>query len=220
MSGDTPNITRGAQVDYRRMFKSDPNIALSRPGTLQAGYGKIDLGTAMAKNGSAAGNIGKLIPYDPTALTGAENVPGRAYLVQNSGAADAFVYVTMNDSYKFLVADDVYVLDSVTGIQQVGAISAIDRTTSTHMAKITFATNIAGVALTTAQFAYIAVQGGDTCVGILNQTRQTGTGSDAKGAQGTIVKANAQLYNGMLTNVDAAAIVDISAVEDGQYLQI
>ncbi len=217
---DTPNITRGVQTDYKRMFKSDPNIALARPITLQAGYGKIDLGTAMAINGSAAGNIGKAIPYDPTAVTGAENAPGRAYLVQNSGTSDAFAYVTMDDSYKFAVGDDVYIIDDTTSVEQVGAIAEIDRATYTHMVKITFTTNIGGVAFTTARFAYLAVQGSDTCVGILQQTRNTGCGSTASGAQGAIVKANAQLYNGMLTNVDSAARTDISATVDGQYLQI
>ena len=217
---DTPNITRGVQTDYKRMFKSDPNIALSRPKTLQAGYGKIDLGTAMALNGSAAGNIGKLVPYDPAALTGAELGNGRAYLVQEGSIGALFVYVVMSDAYKFMVGDDIYIIDDDTAIEQLGAITAIDTTTLTHMAKITFTTVIGAVAFTTADFAYIAVEGANTCVGILEQTRDTGTGSDAKGAQGAIVKANAQLYNGMLTNVDSAARTDISATVDGQYLQI
>jgi len=217
---DTPNITRGVQTDYKRMFKSDPNIALSRPGTLQAGYGKVDLGTAIAENSSAAGNDGKWIPYDPASVTGAEIGTGRAYLVAEGTNATKLIYVTMDDSYKFIVGDDVYINDDTTTLEQLGAITAIDRTTYTHMALITVTTDIGGTAFTVARFAYICCEGANTAVGILEQTRQTGTGSTAAGAQGAIVKKNAQLYNGMLTNVDSAARTDISASVDGQYLQL
>ena len=73
---DTPNITRGSQSNYRRLFKSNPDSAIIRPITLQAGYGKIELGTAMAVNGSAAGNKGKYIPYDPTTVPALKSLLG------------------------------------------------------------------------------------------------------------------------------------------------
>jgi len=217
---DTPNITRGSQSNYRRLFKSNPDSAIIRPITLQAGYGKIELGTAMAVNASAAGNKGKYIPYDPTTVTGAEIAPGRAYLVQNSETTASILYVTMDDSYKFSVADDVYIHDDTTTLEQLGAITAINRTTYTHMAAITVATATGGTSFTTARFAYLCVKSSDICIGILQQTRDTGAGSTAAGALGALIKKNALLYNGMTTNVDSAARTDISASVDGQYLSL
>ena len=79
--------------------------------TLQAGYGLLEQGTALAKNLSAGGNAGLLVPYNPTVFTGAENHPGRAYLVASTGTTDKFVYVTIDDSYKFKVGDDLIIND-------------------------------------------------------------------------------------------------------------
>jgi hypothetical protein len=58
------------------------------------------------------------------------------------------------------------------------------------------------------------------CVGILEKSVDTGTGSSAKGAVATMIISNAVLYNGMLTEVDAAARTDLSASVIGQFLII
>lgn len=230
MPTDIPSILRGTQDDYRHLYYSDPMAALRVPVTLQAGYGVIKLGTALALNKSAltTGNRDKLVPYNPTSFSasGSENHPGRAYLVANSGTTDKFVYVSLNDSYKFSVGDDIVINDNTTSAENLGAITAIDRTTYSHMAKITFTAAIGGTAFTTARYAYVCVEAGDSsnnysdCVGILEKSVDCGTGVNAKGAVATLILGNCVLYEGMLTNVDAAAKTDISASSFGQYMYI
>ncbi len=216
---DTPSMIYGGQEDYKRLYYSDPAAARKVEVSIMAGYGVLKMGTAMAKNGSAGGSVGKLIPYDPTANTGAEITPARAFLVQNSGAAATVLYVIMKDSYKFAVGDDAYINDDTTALKQLGAITEIDRTTYSHMATITVTTQT-GSDFTTARFAYLAIQGADTCSGILEKSVDTGEGANAKGALATLILGNAMLYTGMLTNFDSAAISDLSSGSFGQYTEL
>jgi len=221
MGKDIPNLTYGTQEDYRVLFKSDPDAALTLPITISAGWGVLKMGTALCKNDSAAGNVGKYLPYDPTAtITGTENAPGRAYLVQDSGTTASILYVTMSDSYKFAVGDDIIINDDTTTAENLSAITAIDRDTYPHMAAITVTTATGGTSFTTARFAYITCEGYDTCDGILMKSVDTGTGATAKGAGASMIVSNATLYNGMLTNVDSAARTDLGASVKGQYLFI
>jgi len=106
----------------------------------------------------------------------------------------------------------------------LGAITAIDRTTYLHMAKITFTTAITG-SFTVAQMACIHVEAGAVntnsycvAVGVLMHTVDTGTGENAKGAVAPMVISNAMLYNGLLTNMIAQARTDLGASVDGQFL--
>jgi len=217
---DITSVVIGAQEDYKKLFYSEPKAALVVPVTLGPGYGQVKMGTALARNDSAAGNDGKLMPYDPSTITGAEAYTPRAYLVQSSGATASTLYVTLNDSYKFIVGDDVYINDNTTTAENLGAITAIDRTTYTHMAAITVTTATGNTSFTTARFAYIALEGYDTCVGILQKSVDTGTGVNAKGAVAPMILGNCVLYTGCLTNLDAAAKTDISASTFGIYTYI
>ena len=217
---DTPSLVFGGQEDYRSLYYSEHLAARKVPVSIMAGFGTLKMGTAMAKNGSAGGSVGKLIPYDPTSVTGAEVAPVRAYLVQDSGIGASDLYVPLADAYKFAVGDDVYINDDTTTLEQLGAITAIDVTTYTHMAVITVTTVTGADSFTTARFAYLAVQGADTCVGILEKSVDCGTGTDAKGALATLIRGNCVLITGMLTNFDAAAIVDLSAGSWGKYTDI
>ena len=220
---DTPTIIYGEQTDYKKLYYSEPLAALKVPITLQAGYGVLKIGTVLAQNKSASGNVGKYVPYNPTTFTGAEDHPGRAYLVTDSGTTDKYIYVTMEDSYKFAVGDDLIINDDTTDAENLGAITAIDRTSEVHRAKITFTTAIGGTAFTTARKAYVCVEAGDSsnnysdAVGILEKSVDTGTGEDAKGALATMIIGNAVLYTGMLKNIDAAARTDLSAAVIGQF---
>lgn len=223
---DIPAVEFGVQSDYKKLYFSDPNAALKLQITLQAGYGLLPQGQSLAKNLSnlATGNKGKYLPYNPTTIGTGDK--GRAYLVTNSGTTDTFVYVSMNDSYKFKVGDDLIIHDNVTAAENKGAITAIDRTTESHRAKITFTTAIGGTAYTTARRACVFPEKGDSsngysdCVGILEKAVDTGTGSSAKGAVATMIISNAILYNGMLTDMDAAARTDLSASVIGQFLVV
>jgi len=223
---DAPGLIRGTQEDYKRLYYSNPDAALKVPITIDAGYGILKAGTTLAISLSAAGNTGKFVPYNPTTITGAEDAPGRAYLVQNSGTTATNLYVTMDDSYKFAVGDDVIIKDDTTAAENLGAITAIDRTTNTHMAKITVTTATGGASFTTARFAYIAIEAGDSsnnysdCKGVLEKSVDTGVGVNANGALATLILGNCVLYTGVLTNMDAAAIVDVSAATIGNFTYI
>ena len=128
--------------------------------------------------------------------------------------------MALEDAYKFLVGDDVYINDDTTALEQLGAITAIDVTTYTHMAVITVTTSTGGTSFTTARFAYVSLKGSDTCSGILEKSVDTGAGEDAKGALATLILGNAVLYTGFLVNFDAAAIVDMSASSWGQFTDL
>ncbi|MEA2067013.1 MAG: hypothetical protein U9O65_08000 [Thermotogota bacterium] len=221
MPMDIPQVNYGLQTDYKRLYYSEPEAALKVPVTIMPGYGKLEQGTALALNGSAGGQKAKVFPYDPAAAPDGKAVrPAAAFLVTDSGTSSNILYTTLDDSYKFEVGDDIYIEDDTTTAENLGAITAIDRTTYTNRAAITV-TNVTGsTSFTTARFAYIAVEGYDTCVGILEKTVDTGTGSSAKGALSTMILGNCVLYNGMLTNFDSAAITDLSAGSYGQYVYI
>lgn len=222
---DIPSIIRGAQDDYRALYYSDPLAALKVPITLKAGYGDIKKGTMLALDLSAAAK-GLLVPYNPTSFTGAENHPGRAYLVADSGTTATILYVSQDDSWKFAVGDDVIINDDTTTAENLGAITAIDRTTDRSRAAITVTTATGGTSFTAANKAYIAVEAGDSsngysdCVGILEKSVDTGVGENAKGAVATLILGNCVLYEGLLFNLDAAAKTDLSAASFGQYLYI
>jgi len=225
---DIPSIIRGVQDDYRALYYSEHLAALKVPVTLQAGYGLLKIGTALAKNLSAltTGGKDKLVPYNPTTFTGAENHPGRAFLVAASGTATNLLYVTIEDSYKFLVGDDLIINDDVTAAENLGAITAIDRTTEAHRAKITTTSNVGGTSFTTARKAHVFAEAGISAnnysdgVGILEKSVDTGLGVNAKGAVATLILGNCVLYEGLLSNIDAAFKTDVSANSFGQYMYI
>jgi len=221
--GDTPHVVLGVQKDYKNIYFSRPEMALVADVTLQAGYGLLEAGTVLAKNLSAAGGAGKYVPYSPTTFTGAEVDPARAYLVAAGTNATYLLYVTIDDSYKFVVGDDVIIDDNVTAAENLGKITAIDRTTYPHMAMMTTTAAIGGTAFTVARKAHVKVEAGDSsnnysdAIGILAVSRNTGTGVNAQGANAPIILSNAILYAGMLINLDAAAKVDIGGAAFGQY---
>jgi hypothetical protein len=82
-----------------------------------------------------------------------------------------------------------------------------------------------GSSFTAAEYAYICVEAGaannfSDCFGILMGSKETGAGENSFGANAEIILGNCVLYEGVLTNVDAAARTDISATLTGQYLYI
>jgi hypothetical protein len=222
--GDTPHIVRGVQKDYKNIYFSRPEMALVVDIAIQAGYGLLEAGTVLAKNlSAAAARYGKYVPYTPTLFTGLEVDPGRAYLVTASGTTASVLYVTIEDSYKFAVGDDVIIDDNVTAAENLGAITAIDRTTYPHMAAITVTTATGGTSFTVARKAHIKVEAGDSsnnysdAVAILAKSVDTGSGVNAQGAVSPIILSNAILYEGMLVNLDSAAKTDLGVTSFGQY---
>lgn|SRR5512137_124534 len=226
---NVPYIIRGFESDWKKLFYSRPEQALILPVTLAPGHGIIKAGTALSVNASAAGNVNLYVPYCPTTPTlGDVNIDkALARLVNGDQANATSVYVTLADSYRFAVGDDVIILDAnttTTGAENLGAITAIDRTTYTNMAVLTVTVAPTGATFTAAQGAGIHVECGadntngySDAAGILIASVDTGIGENAKGALGAMVISNAILYTGMLVNVDAAARTDLSAVTKAGY---
>jgi len=215
---DTPHILYGEQTDYKRLYYSEPLAALTVPISIGPGFGVLRPGTTLAQNNSAAGNDGKMIPYDPTAtITGAEIAPGRAYLVADSGGATT-VNVTIPDSYKFIVGDDLIIVDSdgEAYAENLGAITDIDRDTYSSYAVITFTETLSDT-FTTAKFAYVVQEGYNTAVGIVEKSVDCGTGLNSQGADASMILGNAVLYTGVLLNLDSNALTDLSATAFGQF---
>lgn len=225
--GETPYLVRGEDGNYKRLFYSSPVNALMRDVSIQAGYGVLRAGTPLALNVSAAGNVGKYVPYAQTTPDSSADEQKSAFLVQD--ASGTTLYVTMDDSYKFSVGDDIIIYDAntkTTSAENLGAITAIDRTTYKHMAVITVTVSVSG-SFTIAQSAAIHVECGadntngySDCAGILANTVDTGTGEKAKGAVAPMVLSNAILYEGCCEGLDAAAKTDISATSNGNLLVI
>lgn len=219
---DAPNIQYGSQQDYGTLYISESKASLKIPSThIQAGYGVLQAGQIMARNLSASGGAGNLVPYNVTTFDGTEWSPGRAYLVADAAIGASTVNVTINDSYKFEVGDDLIINDDTTTSEDLGAITAIDRTTYQSYAVITFTTVVGGTAFEIGNSAYVCVEAGvsannySDAVGILEISVDTGTGSTAKGATAPLIVSNAILYNGMLYSNDSAARTDLSATVVG-----
>lgn len=221
MVSDTPHVIHGAQVDYKKLFYSDYENALILPISIQAGYGVLEAGTSLARNISAAGNVGKHVPYNTASFDGTETSPGRAYLVSNLASGETSGEVSISDSYKFAVGDDVIIVDDDSAANG-GAIASIDRTTYSNRAVIAFTSAVTDGS-PTADNAYMCVEAGggsnnySDCVGILAKSVDTGEGSTAKGALAPIIISNAILYGGALVNFDSAARTDLGSSDNGRY---
>ncbi len=225
--GETPYQVQEAEAFNKRIWYSRPEQALLKEITLQAGYGILRAGTPLAKNASAAGGVYKYVPYAQTTPDSSDTSQKSAFLVQD--ASGTTLYVTMADSYKFSVGDDIILYDSdtkTTSAENLGAITEIDRTTYQHMAVITVTETVSST-FTVANSAAIHVECGadntngySDCAGILATSVDTGTGENAKGAVASIILSNAILYEGMCEGIDAAAKTDISASSSGNLLVI
>jgi len=218
--GDTPYVLLGTQKDYKRLIyrPTDLEDILTLPITISAGFGVLPAGTVLAKNNSGVGkgNYMKMIPYDPHAtVTGAEVAPTRAYLLQE-GAANAYAYVTLADSYKFKVGDSLYGVDSDVTPVDLGYVVTIDRTTYSHMALITVTSNLT-TALNIAKFAYLYIKGAETAIGVLDISVDTGIGEHAQGANAGMIISNVVFYTGALINMDSNARTDVTASQFGQF---
>lgn len=220
---NTPQMNRYPEVPgIKPLFHSVRDIALILDKTVQAGYGYLKSGTVMAINASGAGGVGKLVPYVPIStavVLGADSAIGVAPLVQN--AASGHIYVSMEDSYKFEVGDDLVLdNDSDEGPTIAAAITAIDRKTSTLFADIT-TTGFSHGNYTVAKkaYAYIKTYASDQYTYpayILDKDIDTGIGADALGALTSVVVSNCVLYKNSLVNLTAAAIAALGVV-DGRF---
>jgi hypothetical protein len=132
------------------------------------------------------------------------------------------VYVSLEDSYKFEIGDDLYLdNDDDEGPIAAAAITAIDRTTSTIYADITTTTFSHGN-FTVAKKSYVHVKAGTsgeytTAAYVLDKDIDTGVGSEALGALTSVVASNCILYKNSMINLTAAAISSLGGVVDGRF---
>jgi len=222
-------VVRTGQADLRALFKSRPEDAFVKDISIPAGYGVIPAGTVMGIITESTSRQGMYVPYvcsDLGISAGLTTYPGLAYLTQD-GAADAYAYVTMSDSYKFAVGDHLAAADSDTdGLSGIdlGVITAIDRTTYSHIAKITVTNNVT-TGITVANGGCVFIQTKTTAPfveakGILAGAVDTGTDENSKGGQGNLILGNAVLYKGALYGYDAEVQTDLSNVEDGNLIYL
>lgn len=226
--GDTPYIENRmlGQVDFKRLLYSERAHCFDVPVSIPGGMGLIPQGTVMGQISTSTNRKNLWVPKVQEAITvGLEN-PAIAKLVQD-GAADAYAYVKIDDSYRFAIGDSLVGSDSDTdgaSAIDLGAVTAIDRATYTHMAKITVTNNLTA-ALEVAKGACIWIQTLTTAPytkakGILLYGVDTGEGEDAKGAQGVVIVKNAMLYTGSLVGWDSDAGDDITHTDLAQYTLI
>jgi len=216
-------------TDLRPLFKSPPDQARMKDISIPGGYGVIPAGTVMGVITESTSRKGMYVPYvcaDNGLSAALTTYPGLAY-VTTDGADSVYVYVTMDDSYKFAVGDHLAAGDSDTdgaSCADLGAISAIDRTTYSHIAKLTVANSFASD-FTVANGACVWIQTKTAAPfveakGVLAGAVDTGEGEDAKGGQGNLVYGNAELYEGALYGYDAEVLTDLSGVDMGNFIYL
>ena len=223
IGGDIPQINRNAPgYGIKPLFYSQIDIALIKDKTIAAGYGYLKAGTVMAENISAAGNKGKLVPYVPVyskVVFGALSAIGIAPLLVDG--VTGHLKVSLSNSYKFVVGDNLYYQNTTgDGLVDCGAITAIDRTTSTLWADISCGAYTATNA-TVAKGSYCFVKAGTTPFSIakyiLDKDVNTGVGENANGALASVVISNAIVYTSSLVNATSEAITSLGAVTDGVH---
>lgn len=231
MYGSQPfGVVRTGQADLRTLFKSRPENAFIKDITIPGGYGVVPAGSVMGIITESTSREGMYVPYVPVdggdIAAGLTNVPGLAFLCVD-GAASTSVTVTMSDSYKFAVGDHLAAADSDTyGASNVdlGIITAIDRTTYSHIAVITVTNNVT-TDITIANGGCVFIQSKTAAPyieakGILAGGVDTGEGEHAKGGAGNLILGNAVLYKGALYNYDTEVATDLGNVEDGNLIYL
>lgn len=219
--GDIPQINRGGESAYRKLFYTARDIAIILPGKVQAGYGVLPTGTVLAQETLS----GELVPYPPATFDGiVADQPGRAALTVDGGNGETFCYMSNEDSYKFKVGQDIIFAHSDGNAHDGGAITAITRDSGVNgRAKVEFTNAFPNADYTTANSAnaYVKSDTSDPYAkaeSILDKGVDAGTGENALGALTSRVISNAALYKGVLNQYDSAAKTDLGASEKGQFL--
>lgn len=224
---NSPFTYSGPEVrGVRALYHSDPQYALLLGKNISKGFGVLLAGTVMAVNTSAAGNVGKLVPYVKTPVSVSQDDAAKAYAVADVADTATSIKVRVEDSYRFVVGDDIMLCSyssSAAVYHNGGAITAIDRTTTPGVAEITFTTAVAVATITVAKGAACYVEAGTTgkyCKAkyILDADVDTGVGDGCINAASSVVIHNATLNKGILINYDAAAETDLGSVTDAAYV--
>lgn len=222
--GDRPQINRGYESELKKLFYSLREQALLLNKSVQEGYGMLDMGMAMASPTVS----GELVPYPPVAFSGEDFSDPKfcAYLpLILDGTDDTFIYVSNDDAAKVRVGQSLALAYYNSGYNYVdmGEVTAITLDSGVKgRAKIEVST-APGTASTVARQAAAYVKSDTSspyakCTYIADKGMDTGIGENAVGAHTSVVVSNAILYKNLILNLDSAAITDLSATTDGQYL--
>jgi len=225
--GQTPYVFQGGQEDLRRILYSDPALAFTHAIRIPAGYGVIKAGMVMGIITESTNRKNQYVPYCPVADgrefgAGLANVPGLEYLTNEPSTGTAG-HVRLEQSYKFAVADHLAAWDDDDVQVDLGAVTAIDRTTYPHIAVITVTNSFGSETIAKGGAIGIQTATGTPFVaakGILLAAVDTGVGENAKGGDGVLIVKNAMLYKDNLFNYNANVLSDLSGAEDGKYLVI
>lgn len=226
IGGSTPQLNWGPELPgHKALYYSIREIALIKDKSVQAGYGVLRAGTIMAENISnlTTGGKGLLVPCAMTDLD-AEDI-GKTFALVDVADASQAINVTIEESYKFNVGDDLILTNNQGGHEYVngGAITGIDRTTHVNYAIIAFTNASVGANCTVAKKCCCYVESGLVGVKysdakyILDKDIDTGVGEIAQGAITPVLVSNAILYTNSLVYFDAAAATALGTVDDGQH---
>ena len=115
LGGSIPQFHRVPETPgLKPLFHSQRDIALILDKTVKPGYGVLKAGTVMA----LCSITGKLYPY-PQASALLNDTNAKAYLVADAGSAATVLYTTIEDSYKFQVADELILDGDYSGVIEV-----------------------------------------------------------------------------------------------------
>jgi hypothetical protein len=189
--------------------------------TIKPGFGALREGTVM----SMIYGGDKLVPYPTSTRTSGI---GRTFVISDVAAQATTVRVSLKDSYRFAVGDTIILCNnSASGVfEDLGAITAIDRTTYPNIAIITPTTAVANVAThtvanSTSIYHKTKVDSPFMVAShIIDKDIDTGEDEGALGGLTSVVLSNAILNYGMLTGIDSAAITALSAVNDNNRFLI
>jgi hypothetical protein len=216
-NGDGPQQNFGPMTrGQKALFKSQREMAGIDQVMYKAGFGYLAPGQIMGKNSYDS----KLVPYVPdTYVIGVTK--GVTPVLADVANAATTLYVSMDDSYKFVVGDSL-ILREGTVYADCGAITAIDRTTDNWRALITFTTATAVATFTTANSTVVYPKSGTTgkfsaAFTICDMGVDTGYGynreSNAAPHDGlaSAVFKNAVLYKNALVDYDSTVLTGLAA---------
>lgn len=209
-----------------------PDVIFSRreqamiiPKTLRGGFGPLKPGTLLCE----ATYDGTLVPYIPTdpLIVAGDAAIGKAFLVADYASAATVCYIGINDSYRFVVGENLIGVRNNGGTAayiDYGVLSAIDRTTEPHRAKLTM-TGVADAAHTAANKAAVypkaaAASKFNKPLCVLDEFIDTGTGPEAVGALASVIVGNAMLVKNLLIAYDAQAVTDLAPKDWTQYIYL
>ena len=219
IGGDIPQVNHTGYTQFRekRLFFSEPEIALIIQKNVRGGYGDLEIGTVMAVETAT----GMLVPYVPDTVGGAD--VGRLYLATDNITSNSFK-IWPTDMGKIKTGDVIVLCDTDAGAYEEATVSTVVLDTNGRMATVTLSaatTTVGGFTVAKSANCYLkAGASGKRSVAkyILDKHLSTGTDENPNGAHTSVVVSNATLYKDALVGADATALASLGAVEDNPYV--